>query len=179
MHFTKFLILRFSKRYSFNSKFHQNSIKLHTKYQKLWHLKFFLTHNHMELEILKRYFSNTFLRIPSKLYEDIAYHKGMQTITFLAIVQILQNVWHFEILTWESMGKPKLWNISKTRWADRRANKQKFGTRGTTVHMWRVLLVFDCLSLVWGHSAHFAKFPVSHFLKLYSSNFIQTLYKVS
>ena len=26
---------------------------------------------------------------------------------FLAIDQVLKILWHFEILTWESMGKPK------------------------------------------------------------------------
>ncbi len=35
----------------------------------------------MEVEIAKRYFSDSFLRIPSQLYEDIAYHTGMQAIT--------------------------------------------------------------------------------------------------
>ncbi len=40
---------------------------------------------------------------------------------FLAIGQVLKNLWHFEILTWELMGKPKIWNISKT--ADRRAKR--------------------------------------------------------
>ncbi len=37
----------------------------------------------MELEISKRYFSFSFHRIPSKLYEDIACHGGMQPITLL------------------------------------------------------------------------------------------------
>ena len=37
----------------------------------------------------------------------------------LAMGQVLQNVWHFEILTLASMGKPKMWNVSKT--ADCRA----------------------------------------------------------
>ena len=34
-------------------------------------------------EISKRYLSNNFHRIPSKLYENIAYHGGMQAITLL------------------------------------------------------------------------------------------------
>ena len=42
---------------------------------------------------------------------------------FLAIGQVLKILWHFEILTWESMGKPKMWNISKT--ANRRAKRTK------------------------------------------------------
>ncbi len=49
-----------------------------------------------------------------------------------------------------------MWNISKT--ADCRA-KQTCGTRGTTVHIYAVLLMPDSLSLVWGHSVHFAKLP--------------------
>ena len=57
----------------------------------------------------------------------------------------------------------------------------KFGTRGPTVHICKVLLMPDSLSLVWGHLVHFAKFPSLQFLKLCSSpnfrpihpNFIQ------
>ncbi len=38
----------------------------------------------MELEISKRYFSNSFHRIPSKPYDDIAAcHGGMQAIILL------------------------------------------------------------------------------------------------
>ena len=54
---------------------------------------------------------------------------------------------------WEN---PKMCNILKT--ADRRAKRTKFGTRGTIVHTCRELLMPDSLSLVWGHSVHFAKF---------------------
>ncbi len=35
-------------------------------------------------------------------------------LLILAIGQVLQILWYIEILTLESMGKPKLWNISKT-----------------------------------------------------------------
>ena len=128
MHFYHFRnatipILRFSKRYSVNS-FHQISTKRHTKYQKSGAktgcyfvrraaknyknyatLKFLLTQDHMELEISKRYFSHSFHRTPSKLYENIAYHRGMQAITFLGNRLSFANGWRFEILTWESMGK--------------------------------------------------------------------------
>ncbi len=56
----------------------------------------------------------------------MAYHGRMQAITLLGNwPQVLQNVWHFEILTLESMGKHKMWNISKT--SDRRAKRTKFG----------------------------------------------------
>ncbi len=48
---------------------------------------------------------------PIKLYENIAYYGGMLwgLLPFLAIGQVLQKLWHFEILTLESMGKPKMW----------------------------------------------------------------------
>ncbi len=49
-------------------------------------------------------------------------------------------------------------------------NRRKFGTQGTTVHICRVLLMPDSWSLVWGHSVHFAKFPVPRFSKHYSFN---------
>ncbi len=36
----------------------------------------------------------------------------------------------------------------------------------TTVHICRLPLMPDCFSLlVWGHSVHFAKFPILHFFK--------------
>ncbi len=60
------------------------------------------------------------------------------------------------------MGKPKL-SISKMVIVDR--NRRKSGTRGTTVHICRVFLVPDSLSLVWGNSVHFAKFTMLQFLK--------------
>ncbi len=67
------------------------------------------------LRFSKRYVSNNLHRIPSKLYGNIAYrHGGMQAVTLLGNRPSLQNLWHFEIFTLESMGKPKIWNISKT-----------------------------------------------------------------
>ena len=50
----------------------------------------------------------------AKLYEDIGYHGGIQGITFLGNRPHFKLLWHFEILTWGSMGKPKICNISKT-----------------------------------------------------------------
>ncbi len=58
-------------------------------------------------------------------------------------------------------------------------NGQKFGTRGTTVHIYRVLLMPHSLNLVWGHSVHLPKLPVLQFSKLYSSpNFHLVLTKL-
>ncbi len=41
----------------------------------------------------------------------------------LTIDQFLKILWHFEILTWKSMGKPKMWNIPKT--VDRSVKRTK------------------------------------------------------
>ncbi len=99
-------------------------------------------------------------------------------LLFLAIGQVLQNLWHFEILTLESVGKPKMWNISNI--ADSRAKRAKFGTRGTIVHIWRLLLMPNSLTLVWGHLVQNFQFyncynsaPLPIFIQ-----FIQTLYEV-
>ena len=70
-------------------------------------------------------------------------------LLFLAIGQVLPNLWHFEILTLESMGKPKC-GVSRTRLTVE-GKGQQFGTRGTTGHIWRLLLMPDSLSLVWSH----------------------------
>ena len=67
----------------------------------------------------KRYSSYSFHPMSAKFYENIGWYGGREAITFLAIGQVLTLLWHFEILTWESMGKPETWSISKT--VDRRA----------------------------------------------------------
>ncbi len=48
-------------------------------------------------------------------------------------------------------------------------NGWKFGTRGTTVNIYKVHLMPDSLSLVWGHSMHLAKFHMLKFSKGYCS----------
>ncbi len=93
----------------------------------------------------------------------------------------LKILWRFEILTYGSQWEnPKMWNILKM--ADRGAKGWKFGTQGTTVHICRVFLMRDSLSLVWGHLVHFATFLILRFSKLatstplpISSDFNQTL----
>ncbi len=62
----------------------------------------------MGLEISKRYSSCNFHLMSVKLYENIGYHGGIQAVTFLGNRPSFTNLWHFEILTWESMGKPKM-----------------------------------------------------------------------
>ena len=47
--------------------------------------------------------------------------------------------------------------------------ERKFETRGTTVHISRVLLMPDSLGLVWGHSVQFAKCAMLRFSKGYCS----------
>ena len=53
---------------------------------------------------------------------------GKGLLLFLAIRQVLPNLWHFEILTLESMEKPKMWSISKT--PDRRAKRTNIWDSG-------------------------------------------------
>ncbi len=67
----------------------------------------------MGLEVSKDY-SYSFHLMSVKLYEDIGYHGGIQALAFLGNRPRFKIVWHFEILTWDSMGKPKMWVISKT-----------------------------------------------------------------
>ncbi len=62
----------------------------------------------MGLEISRRYSSYNFHLISAKPYEDIGKHGGIQAITFRDNRPILKLLWHFKILTWESMGKPKM-----------------------------------------------------------------------
>ncbi len=56
-----------------------------------------------------------------------------------------------------------MWNILKT--ADRRAKQMKFGTRGPKKSICRVIFGSGHLSSVWGHSVHFAIFPMLRFSK--------------
>ncbi len=130
-------------------------------------MKFFLTLEHMGLEISKRYSSYSFHPMSVKRYEDIGYYGGIQAITFVGNrpIVIFKKMWYFEI--WESNLKC---GISRKRLIIER-NGRKFGTRpGPKVHICRVLLMPDSLSLVWGHSVHFAKFPILRFSKRYLSN---------
>ncbi len=47
---------------------------------------------------------------------------------FLAACEILEILWYFEILTWESMGNPKIYDIS-LEWLFEERNRGKFGAR--------------------------------------------------
>ncbi len=101
---------------------------------------------------------------------------------FLAIGEVLKILWHFKILTWESMGKPKMWNISKT--AIRRAKRTKIWD--SACHSAYVEGTFDARFLEFGLGSFGALCKISNFtqfLKLCSSpnfhpihpNFIQCI----
>ena len=136
----------------------------------------------MGLELSKRYSSYCFDLMSAKLYEDIGYHSGIQAVTFLGNQPSFKNfvaLWNFNMeVNWKILKCAISWKRLIVEW-----NGRKFGTHGTTVPIGRVLLVPDSLSLVWGHSVHFAKFPILQFLKLCSSpnfhpihpNFIQCI----
>ncbi len=89
-------------------------------------MKFLLAQDHMGLGISKRYSSYSFNLMSVKLYEDI----GLLRLLLLGNrPRFLKHLWHFEILTWESMGKLKMWNISKT--ANSRAKRTKIWDSGS------------------------------------------------
>ncbi len=51
------------------------------------------------------------------------------------------------------------------KWLLVERNGRKFGTGCTTVHIFRVLLMPNSFSLVWGHSVHFVNFQFYNFRK--------------
>ncbi len=59
----------------------------------------------MDLEISQHYFSYIFHPTLPKLYEGIATIGEYQLLLFSAVGKSFKKMWHFEILTWESMGK--------------------------------------------------------------------------
>ncbi len=145
------------------------------KLRNLWHFEFWLTQDHIGLEISKCYSSYSFHPMSVKCHEDIGYHGRIQAITFLGNRPSLKKLWHFKILTWESMGKPKMWNISKT--VDRRANQTKIWDLGCySVHMEGAL---DARFLEFGLGS-FGTLPGFTIFKTAPFPiFIQALYKVS
>ncbi len=69
-----------------------------------FHLEYFLTLDHIGLEISKRY-SCTFNLMTPKLH-DIGYHRGIKAITFLGNRPSFKLLWHSEIVTYgNQMGK--------------------------------------------------------------------------
>ena len=146
-------------------------------------MKFFSTQDHMGLEISKRFSSYSFHLMSAKLYKDISYHGGIQTITFFGNRPSFKNfvvLWNFNMGSqWENL---KCGISRKQLIIDQ--NGRKFGTQGSVVHIWKVLLMPNSFSLVWGHSVHFrCNFQFYHFQKLHSSpnfhqihpNFIQSI----
>ncbi len=121
----------------------------------------------MRLEISKRFSSYSFPLMSANFMRTLPTMVEYRLSLFLAIGQVL---WHFEILTCESMGKPKMWILSR-KWLIVERNGRNFGTRCTTVHICRILLMPDSLSLIWGHSVHFAKLSILQFLTLLHSQF--------
>ena len=116
----------------------------------------------MGLEISK-VSSYSFHKISVKLYVDITCYGGIRAITFLAISQVLKFLCHFQILTWESMGKSLTVQYLENRWCTAKRIKNlgainSYCTCG-------VLFMSDSITSVWGHFVHFAKFPVLRFSK--------------
>ena len=70
----------------------------------LWHFaKKYVNAGPYGAKISKRYPSYCFHPISPKLYEDIGYRGKYRLLPFLTISQVLEILWHFEILTLASM----------------------------------------------------------------------------
>ena len=98
-------------------------------------LKFLSAQDHIGLEISKRYSSYRFHLMSTKLYEDIAYHKGMQAITLLGnrpSFTKFKTLWN-NISQWE-----KLKCVISRKQLIKERNRWKFGTWGTTLHTWKL-----------------------------------------
>ena len=166
VHFAKFPIPWFLKHYSFNS-FHQISTKLHTKYHNQGLIIRLILFWRSAWKFQNVSPPTVFIWCQPYFMRTLATMVEYRLSLYLTISQVLKKLCYFEILTWESVGKPKMSNISKT--ANRRAKWTKMWDSGTTVQICKVLLMPDSLSLVWADSVHFAKFLILQFLKLSSS----------
>ncbi len=88
---------------------------------------------------------------------------------------VFSNFFIFKFLRNFNMGvngKTLRYGISWKR-ADLRAKRAEIWDSDPKVYICRILFMPDCLSLVWGHSVHFAKFPIPRFSKRYSNHFHQ------
>ncbi len=120
----------------------------------------------MGLEISKRYSCYSFHPMLLKLYEDIGYHGRIQAVTFLFNRPNLKKnvaLWNFNMRV---NGKIMKCAIS-WKWLTVERNGWKFGTRGPRNSLCRVLFGSGHLRSVWGHSVHFAKYPMLKFSKGY------------
>ena len=68
-------------------------------------LNFLLIQDHIGLEILKRYSPTVLIQSESNFMINKAAIRAYKVRNVLAMCQKLKILWHFEILTWESMGK--------------------------------------------------------------------------
>ncbi len=68
-------------------------------------------------------YNKVWLRSDKNCRRGLAVIREYKVINVLMICQKLKILWHFEMLTWESMGNPKMFNILKA--AVRRAKQMK------------------------------------------------------
>ncbi len=88
--------------------------------------------------------------------------RGYKAMDVLAISQKLKILWHF------NMGVDG--KILKCAISWKQLIVERNGRKFTTGRICRIILMPECLSLVWGHSVHFAKFPILRVSKRYSFN---------
>ena len=113
---------------------------------------------------VKRYSSHNFHPMAIKLLDDIGYHGEIQATTCLGNrpnVKSFVALWNFNMgVNGKIITSAIYWKrlvVERNGW--------KFGTRSPRNSIRRVLFGSGHLSSVWGHSVHFAKFPVLRFSK--------------
>ncbi len=81
-------------------------LAIYQQFKKLWHFKICVNTGPMGLEISKRY-GEVFIQSCLNFMINKAVIRECKVMDILAISQKLKKMWHFEILTWESMGNLK------------------------------------------------------------------------
>ncbi len=100
------------------------SLVICQKLKMFWHFEFFVNTGPYGTGNFKNAAPPTlFIRCQPNFKRTLATMVEYSLLLFLAIDQLLTILWHFEILTLESIGKPNVWNISKTH--DRKVKRTK------------------------------------------------------
>ncbi len=71
----------------------------------LWHFEIFVNTGPYGAEFQSAIPPTVFIHCHSNFMRTLATKGEYRLVHFLAIGQIKKKMWHFEILTWESMGK--------------------------------------------------------------------------
>ncbi len=141
------------------------------KLPKWWRLESFLNTGPYGAENFKILLLQHFFRIPSKPYEDIAYHRGMQAVSLLGNRPSLAKLMALSNFNIGVNGKTLHCRLSR-KWLMVKRNGRKFESRGTTVPIQKVLFMSGFLEFGLGSFGAFRKiFNFTNFKTLLFSHF--------